>query len=68
LFADFDTSVNHIVAQPFLLRAQVEATLRGANGCTEINLKSWHILGCIHLAALHCIQVAWCLLLRIPDV
>ena len=28
LFADFDTSVKHIVAQPFLLSAQVEAAVR----------------------------------------
>ena len=28
LFADFDTSVNRIFAQPFLLSAQVEATVR----------------------------------------
>jgi hypothetical protein len=28
LFADFDTSVKRIIAQPFLLSAQVEATVR----------------------------------------
>ncbi|RJQ83400.1 TnsA-like heteromeric transposase endonuclease subunit [Pseudonocardiaceae bacterium YIM PH 21723] len=28
LFADFDTSVRHIVAQPFLLRAEVSGTVR----------------------------------------
>jgi hypothetical protein len=28
LFADFDTSVRHIVAQPFLLRAKVDGDLR----------------------------------------
>jgi hypothetical protein len=28
LFADFDTSVNRIFAQPFLLSAQVEASVR----------------------------------------
>lgn len=28
LFADFDTSVKHIIAQPFLLSAQVEAAVR----------------------------------------
>jgi hypothetical protein len=27
LFADFDTSVKRIIAQPFLLRAQVEASV-----------------------------------------
>ena len=28
MFADFDTSVKRIIAQPFLLSAQVEATVR----------------------------------------
>lgn len=28
MFADFDTSVKHIIAQPFLLSAQVEAAVR----------------------------------------
>jgi hypothetical protein len=28
LFADFDPSVRHIVAQPFLLRAEVDGDLR----------------------------------------
>lgn len=28
LFADFDVSVRHIVAQPFLLRAEVDGDLR----------------------------------------
>jgi hypothetical protein len=29
LFADFDTSVKRIIAQPFLLSAQVEGAVKG---------------------------------------